>query len=311
MHYRGGVAVIIPMFNEEQSIGAVLDDLKILKEAEIFVFDNNSNDNSANIVKTKQNEFSNISLLTTTKQGKGAVIREAFSIIDAEIYVIIDADGEHDVSILPNALDFFKINHLDMLNIARNGDKSLYRKYHSFGNWFLTKFIQIFFGRKINDALSGYRIFNKAFVKSFPAESSGFEVESELTIFALQQNLRIDEIKANYKSRHKNSHSKLHTFKDGFKIALMIINLIFSEKPLVAFGILSLISLFCGIILGIPIVLEFLETSKVPRFPTLFLCIGLGVIAVILFISGFLAHLITRNIKQIRRITYNSYKRSF
>nr|WP_317404743.1 glycosyltransferase [uncultured Helicobacter sp.] len=245
-----------------------------------------------------------LTLHSVGTQGKGAVMREAFALIEADFYVMIDADTEHDASILPNALAYFSTHKLDMLNIAREADSSTYRKGHSFGNKLFSKSTQMLFGTKISDMLSGYRIFSRPFVKSFPAHSNGFEIETELTIYALEQRLRTDEIKAPYKSRPEGSFSKLSTFKDGFKISLMILSLLFSERPLLVFSVLSSICFLLSLFFGVPIFLEFLETSKVARFPTLFVCVGLMVIAVVLFIAGLLAHLVTKSIKESRYLSY-------
>lgn len=250
-----------------------------------------------------------LTLHSVSTQGKGAVMREAFALIEADFYIMIDADTEHDASILPQALAYFSTHKLDMLNIAREADSSTYRKGHSFGNKLFSKSTQMLFGTKINDMLSGYRIFSRPFVKSFPAYSNGFEIETELTIYALEQRLRTDEIKAPYKSRPEGSFSKLSTFKDGFKISLMILNLLFSERPLLVFSVLSSICFLLSLFFGVPVFLEFLETSKVARFPTLFVCVGLMVIAVVLFIAGLLAHLITKSIKESRYLAYLQSKR--
>ncbi|TLE08781.1 glycosyltransferase [Helicobacter bilis] len=245
-----------------------------------------------------------LTLYSVSTQGKGAVMREAFALIEADFYIMIDADTEHDASILPQALAYFSTHKLDMLNIAREADSSTYRKGHSFGNKLFSKSTQMLFGTKINDMLSGYRIFSRPFVKSFPAHSNGFEIETELTIYALEQRLRTDEIKAPYKSRPEGSFSKLSTFKDGFKISLMILNLLFSERPLLVFSVLSAICFLLSLFFGVPVFVEFLETSKVARFPTLFVCVGLMVIAVVLFIAGLLAHLVTKSIKESRYLAY-------
>ncbi len=346
----GKIAIIIPCYNEEKTIAQVIDEvLSYLPNAYIYVFDNNSSDNSYAIVESKildnlenkldsnnkkieainsniyhsantafkNNDFKdqdvlntqnttyyNITLYKVSTQGKGAVIREAFALVDADYYVMIDADTEHDASILPYALELFKTQQLDMLNIARDGDSSVYRRGHGFGNKLFSKSTQMLFGTKINDMLSGYRIFSRPFVKSFPAHSNGFEIETELTIYALEQRFRTDEIKAPYKLRPEGSFSKLSTFKDGFKISLMILNLLFSERPLLVFGVLSILCCLLSLILGVPIFLEFLETSKVARFPTLFVCVGLMVIAVVLCIAGLLAYLITKSIKESRYLVY-------
>lgn len=232
-------------------------------------------------------------------------MREAFGLIESDIYVMIDADTQYDTAFLPTALEYFTQNSLDMLNIARDTiDSTIHRRGHSFGNKLISSTAQILFKKKISDMLSGYRIFSNGFVKSFPAHSNGFEIETELTIFALQQNLRIDEIKAPYKSRPEGSFSKLSTFKDGFKILCMIAQLLFSERPLFIFSIMSLVCFVLCFGLSVPIIVEFLETSKVPRFPTLFGCIGFGIIGIILLITGFLAFLISRNTKEMRHFAY-------
>ena len=331
---EGIVAVILPCYNEEKTIAQVIDEVfAVLPNAHIYVFDNNSNDNSQNIVKAKITEINalrasnlesqstdskpldskiptkSLTLHSVSTQGKGAVMREAFALIEADFYIMIDADTEHDASILPQALAYFSTHKLDMLNIAREADSSTYRKGHSFGNKLFSKSTQMLFGTKINDMLSGYRIFSRPFVKSFPAHSNGFEIETELTIYALEQRLRTDEIKAPYKSRPEGSFSKLSTFKDGFKILLMILNLLFSERPLLVFGVLSAICFLLSLFFGVPVFVEFLETSKVARFPTLFVCVGLMVIAVVLFIAGLLAHLVTKSIKESRYLAYLQSKR--
>ena len=244
-------------------------------------------------------------LHSVSTQGKGAVIAYAFSVIEAQIYVMIDADLECDTSILPRALQIFNEQNLDMLNIARRADDAnLYRKGHKFGNTLFTKTAQMLFGKSFKDLLSGYRIFSRAFVKTFPATSKGFEIETELSVFALQCGLRIGEINAPYRSRLQGSFSKLRTFRDGFKILFMILQLLWTERPLFVFGIASFVCFCVAFVLGVPIVVEFIETSKVPRFPTAFICVGFGVIGVVLGIAGLLAHLIVRGIRENRRFFY-------
>ena len=302
-------AIIIPCYNEEKTIAQVIDELfAAVPQAHICVFDNNSTDNSRSIVESKIKQASDmgrkLSLYLVSTQGKGAVMREAFALIEADCYVMIDADTQYSSDFLPQALAYFQANKLDMLNIARKGDSDIYRPGHSFGNKLFSKSTQMLFGTKINDMLSGYRIFSRPFVKSFPAHSNGFEIETELTIYALQQRLRTDEIAAPYKSRPEGSFSKLSTFKDGFKISLMILNLLFSERPLLVFGLCGTLCFMLAFIFGLPVVFEFLETSRVARFPTLFVCVGLMVIGVVLCIAGLLAYLVTKGIKEARYLAY-------
>ena len=257
------------------------------------------------IDSTSQGESSYLHLYEVPTQGKGAVMAYAFSVVWADIFIMIDADSQYDTSILPRALQVFNAQNLDMLNIARVPiDKSIHRKGHSFGNKLFTKIAQILFGKSFKDLLSGYRIFSNAFVKSFPATSKGFEIETELSVFALQCQMRIGEISAPYRSRPQGSFSKLRTFRDGFKILSMILQLLFTERPLFVFGIASLLCFAVALILGVPLVMEFVATSKVPRFPTAFVCVGFGIIGVVLGIAGLLAHLIGRNCKEMRRFFY-------
>ena len=225
---------------------------------------------------------------------------------------MIDADLECDASVLPRALAKFKASRLDMLNIAREAGSGVHRRGHSLGNKLFSKCVQMLFGARFADLLSGYRIFSRAFVKSFPARSRGFEIETELSVFALQSRLRVGELQAPYRSRLQGSFSKLSTFKDGFKILAMIISLLFTERPLLVFGALSAFCFALGLILGVPIVVEFAQTSAVPRFPTIIAIVGLGVVGVVLAIAGLLAHLITRNANEVRRFVYlqHSHKRA-
>ena len=258
---------------------------------------------------TNNPNSSKLHLYSVPTQGKGAVIAYAFSVVEAQSYVMIDADLECDTSILPQALQLFKEQNLDMLNIARRADDTnLYRKGHKFGNALFTKIAQMLFGVSLNDLLSGYRIFSRAFVKTFPAQSKGFEIETELSVFALQSGLRIGEITAPYRSRVEGSFSKLRTFKDGFKILLMIMQLLFTERPLFVFGIASVLCFIVAFALGVPLVVEFMQTSKVPRFPTAFICVGFGVVGVVLGIAGLLAHLVVRGIRENRRFFYLLHK---
>lgn len=258
---------------------------------------------------TNNPNSSKLHLYSVPTQGKGAVIAYAFSVVEAQSYVMIDADLQYDTSILPQALQLFKEQNLDMLNIARTPiDTSIHRKGHSFGNKLFSKSIQILFKKGFKDLFSGYRIFSRAFVKSFPAQSKGFEIETELSVFALQCGLRIGEISAPYRSRLEGSFSKLRTFKDGFKILFMIFSLLFTERPLFVFGTASVFCLVLSLILGVPIVVEFMQTSQVARFPTLFICVGLMVISVVLGIAGLLAHLVGRNCKEMRRFFYLLHK---
>ena len=297
------IAAIIPCYNEELTIKQVICDIqKYCPKCEIYVFDNNSSDNSYNIAKETGAIVNKVSY-----QGKGEVIRRAFADIDSDIYIMVDADMQYDLSEINNFINYFTENKLDMLNISREVvDETVHRKGHSFGNMMLTGFANFLFGKKFNDMLSGYRIFSKRFVKSFPANSRGFEIETELTIYALQMRLPIDEVSAKYIKRPEGSHSKLNTFKDGFKILFTIIYLLITEKPLLFFNTISLIFLVIGLFLGIGITIEYFETLKVERFPTAILTICLIILSALSFSIGLLMNAISKVLSENRRFKYNS-----
>ena len=299
------IAAIIPCYNEELTIKQVICDIqKYCPKCEIYVFDNNSSDNSYNIAKETGAIVNKVSY-----QGKGEVIRRAFADIDSDIYIMLDADMQYDLSEINNFINYFMENKLDMLNISREVvDETVHRKGHSFGNMMLTGFANFLFGKKFNDMLSGYRIFSKRFVKSFPANSRGFEIETELTIFALQMRLPIDEVSAKYIKRPEGSHSKLNTFKDGFRILFTIIYLLITEKPLLFFNTISLIFLVIGLFLGIGITIEYFETLKVERFPTAILTICLIILSALSFSIGLLMNAISKVLSENRRFKYNSVK---
>ena len=299
------IAAIIPCYNEELTIKQVICDIqKYCPKCEIYVFDNNSSDNSYNIAKETGAIVNKVSY-----QGKGEVIRRAFADIDSDIYIMVDADMQYDLSEINNFINYFTENKLDMLNISREVvDETVHRKGHSFGNMMLTGFANFLFGKKFNDMLSGYRIFSKRFVKSFPANSRGFEIETELTIYALQMRLPIDEVSAKYIKRPEGSHSKLNTFKDGFRILFTIIYLLITEKPLLFFNTISLIFLVIGLFLGIGITIEYFETLKVERFPTTILTICLIILSALSFSIGLLMKAISKVLSENRRFKYNSIK---
>ena len=299
------IAAIIPCYNEELTIKQVICDIqKYCPKCEIYVFDNNSSDNSYNIAKETGAIVNKVSY-----QGKGEVIRRAFADIDSDIYIMVDADMQYDLSEINNFINYFTENKLDMLNISREVvDETVHRKGHSFGNMMLTGFANFLFGKKFNDMLSGYRIFSKRLVKSFPANSRGFEIETELTIYALQMRLPIDEVSAKYIKRPEGSHSKLNTFKDGFRILFTIIYLLITEKPLLFFNTISLIFLVIGLFLGIGITIEYFETLKVERFPTAILTICLIILSALSFSIGLLMKAISKVLSENRRFKYNSVK---
>lgn len=300
------VAVILPCYNEELTVTQVVREIQAVDSSyRICVFDNNSTDRSALFAKEAGAE-----VFLALRQGKGEVIRQAFSDIEADIYVIIDADSECDASALPKAVQKLVEEGLDMLTLVRVSDrKDAYRPGHAIGNKLITSFTSLFFGKYCTDVLSGYRIFSRRYVKVFSAHSIGFEIEVELSIFALQMRLPIAEMDTVYKSRPDGSVSKLNTFRDGFRILYMIILLIFAEKPFLFFSVFSLLFAGISLFLGWGLYLEFLGTSKVARFPTAFLAVGLMISALLFFTTGLIIHVLQRNNNERRREAYNRCKR--
>ena len=293
------VAAIIPCYNEEMTIKQVIEDIKkYCPKCELYVFDNNSTDNSYNIAKD-----SGAIVKKVIYQGKGEVVRQAFSIVDSDIYILIDGDNECDASAIPRLVNYLTDNDLDMVTVIRKSGK--YRKGHSFGNKMITFFANFLFNRNVNDILSGYRVFSKRFVKTFPSVSKGFEIEVELTIFALQMRLQIGEIEAEYKSRPEGSFSKLNTFRDGFRIFGFIIYLLMTERPIFFWWIIASIFALFGFYYGIPVIFSFIKNGFVP-IATSVLATGFILLSGICIITGLIMNAIRKVLYENRRFKYNS-----
>lgn len=223
------IAVLVPCFNEEVAIGRVVRDfLDVLPQAIVYVYDNNSSDNTA-VEAAKAGAV----VRRETLQGKGNVVRRMFADIEADVYVLVDGDDTYSTAAAPELIRLLEEDSLDMVNAARvTSIKNAYRIGHRFGNLMLTTIVQSIFGKRIGDLLSGYRVFSRRFVKSFPALSSGFEIETELTVHALELRMAIAEVQTHYKDRPEGSVSKLRTFRDGFRILKTIAILLKEERPL-------------------------------------------------------------------------------
>jgi glycosyltransferase involved in cell wall biosynthesis len=232
------IVVLIPCYNEEHTIAKVVQDFeKSVPNAKIYVYDNNSSDRTAIIARE-----AGAIVRSENLQGKGHVIRRMFSDIDADVYIMVDGDDTYDASAAPALIDLLINDSLDMVNGKRIEQvKEAYRPGHRFGNWMLTTMVTSIFGERTEDMLSGYRAFSRRFVKSFPALSAGFEIETELTVHALELEMPIADVDTHYKDRPDGSESKLSTFKDGLRILKMIAVLIQRERPLKFFGIVGLI----------------------------------------------------------------------
>jgi len=297
------VAVLVPCFNEEAAVATVIADFrKTLPTAEIFVYDNNSSDRTAAVAREAGAE-----VRSERRQGKGHVVRRMFADIDADIYVLVDGDATYDTASAPRMIDMLLSDHLDMVVGFRvDQAEAAYRPGHRTGNWMLTGFLSSMFGQAFKDILSGYRVFSRRFVKSFPVLSDGFEIETELSVHALELALPIDEIETPYYARPEGSFSKLNTWRDGFHILGTILKLYRSEKPLRFFTAIGIFLMLVSIGLVSPVIVTYLEQGIVPRLPTAVLSMGLMILAVLSVSSGLVLDTVTRGRREIKLLAYLS-----
>jgi len=301
MDSKKNIAVVIPCYNEENAIGVVIKEfMTALPEAIIYVFDNNSTDASVEVAKTHGAVVHYVSL-----QGKGNVVRRMFSDIEADVYVLVDGDDTYHAASARSMVDKLFSHNLDMVIGCRVTDeKEAYRPGHRFGNWLLTDCVARLFGRTFTDILSGYRVFSRRFVKSFPSLSSGFEIETELTIHALELRMATYEIKTPYKSRPEGTASKLNTFRDGFRILFTIFKLFRMERPLLFFNSIGTLLAILFIILMTPLILAYSETGQVLRLPTAVLSTGIGILSALSFTCGFILDTVTQGRHEVKRLAY-------
>jgi glycosyltransferase involved in cell wall biosynthesis len=298
------IAVLVPCFNESAAIAKVVADFRAaLPGATVYVYDNNSTDDTAAIAAAAGAE-----VRRETRRGKGNVVRRMFQDIEADVYVMVDGDDTYDAAVAPSLVDRLVADNLDMVVGKRvETHQAAYRAGHRFGNRLLTGLVRWLFHAGIDDMLSGYRVFSRRFVKSFPSSSREFEIETELTVHAMQMRMPIAELPTRYKERPPGSTSKLRTFRDGWRILLMITNLMRNERPLMFFSLIGLVIAAVAIALGIPVVLAFLDTGEVRRFPTAILCSGLGVIAVVCIATGLILDLVAHVRREAKRLGYLQY----
>jgi glycosyltransferase involved in cell wall biosynthesis len=299
------LAVLIPCFNEQESIGTVVAGFQsALPSAVVYVFDNNSTDNTAAVAAA-----AGAIVRRERVQGKGNVVRRMFADVEADVYVMVDGDATYDPLSAETMVNLLVSENLDMVVGRRVAtDDNVYRRGHRFGNRMLTSAVARLFGSRFSDMLSGYRVFSKRFVKSFPAMSTGFETETEFTIHALELSLPVAEIETPYALRGEGSSSKLQTYSDGFKILRLILVLYKNERPLEFFSIFA--ALFCAVALalGLPVVATFLETGLVPRQPTALLATGLMILSALCFVTGLILDTVTRGRRETRRLAYLAIK---
>jgi len=295
------IAILIPCFNEEVAIPKVVREFReSLPTAEIYVYDNNSTDRTVQVAR-------DVGAVVRTEplQGKGNVVRRMFADIEADVYVLVDGDDTYDPLAAPMLVQRLLDERLDMVNGARTSDiKESYRPGHRLGNKLLTGLVSSIFGRRFRDMLSGYRAFSRRFVKSFPALAAGFEIETELTIHALELKLPVSEITTRYKERPEGSASKLRTFRDGFRILSTIVKLLKSERPFGFFGSIAAVFFAIGILLSVPLIITFFETGLVPRLPTAVLVVGLMVLSSLSFACGLILDTVTQGRRELRRLAY-------
>src|SRR4051812_30459930 len=297
------IAVLVPCFNEEAAVASVVRDFrKALPGAEIFVYDNNSMDRTIEVAREAGAE-----VRSERRQGKGHVVRRMFADVDADIYLLVDGDATYDAASAPRMIDTLVNDHLDMV-VGFRVDQSAaaYRRGHRTGNRMLTGFLSMVFGEAFKDILSGYRVFSRRFVKSFPVLSDGFEIETELSVHALELALPVAEIETPYYERPEGSVSKLNTWRDGFRILGTILKLYRSEKPLRFFSAIGAFLMLVSISLAIPVVVTYLEEGLVPRLPTAVLSMGLMILAMLSASSGLVLDTVTRGRREMKLLAYLS-----
>jgi glycosyltransferase involved in cell wall biosynthesis len=299
------LAVLIPCFNEQESIGTVVAGFQnALPTAVVYVFDNNSTDNTATAAAA-----AGAVVRRERVQGKGNVVRRMFADIEADVYVMVDGDATYDPGSAGSMVDLLVSENLDMVVGRRVATaKDAYRRGHRFGNRMLTSAVSRLFGNRFSDMLSGYRVFSKRFVKSFPAMSTGFETETELTIHALELSLPAAEIDTPYTLRGEGSSSKLQTYTDGFRILRLILALYKNERPLQFFSAIAGLLCAVALALGLPVVVTFIEIGLVPRQPTAVLATGLMILSALCFVTGLILDTVTRGRRETRRLAYLAIK---
>ena len=295
------IALIVPCYNEGLTIADVIDQFRAaIPGLQCWVFDNSSTDDTASKALA-----AGASVRRVLEKGKGSVVRRMFADVDADIYIMVDGDGTYDAAAAPALVRMLERDGLDMVVGARMGQEAAaYRAGHRWGNRMLTGTVSSLFGRVFEDMLSGYRVFSRRFVKSFPSHSRGFEIETELAVHALSMRLPVAEVPTLYGARPEGSVSKLSTYKDGIRILLTIVGLVKQEKPGLFFGVLFLVTLLASVLLAAPVLNTYLETGLVPRLPTAVLVASLGLLAFLFLVCGLVLDTVTRGRAEAKRLAY-------
>jgi len=299
--HRLQIAVLIPCLNEAGGIAHVITGFRAaLPEATIYVYDNDSSDDTSAVAAS-----AGAQVRREPMRGKGNVVRRMFAVVDADVYVLVDGDGTYDAASAPAMIELLAQQHLDMVCGKRvDSDVDSYRHGHRLGNRMLTGLVAVLFGNRITDILSGYRVMSRRFVKSFPALSSGFETETELTVHALELRVPIAEVRTPYGARSAGTASKLNTWRDGWRILRTIARLVKEERPFAFFVSIGIILALTAIVLAVPLLLEFLATGLVPRIPTAVLSTGLMLVSVMSFVCGLVLDTVTRGRRELKRMHY-------
>ena len=293
--------MLLPCYNEEAAIAATVAGFKqALPTATVYVYDNNSSDRTREIAAK-----AGAIVRSERQQGKGHVVRRMFADVDADVYVIADGDLTYDSKAAPAMVDMLIAEQLDMVvGTRRHEEKEAFRGGHVIGNKLFTGLLAGLFGRSFTDIFTGYRVFSRRFVKSFPVLSSGFEIETEISVHALELRMPVGEVETAYAARPEGSHSKLSTYSDGWRILKTIVTLYRIERPVLFYGSIGALLLLAAILLSIPLVITYLHTGLVPRVPTAILVTGMVVVAVLCFFAGLILDTVTRGRREVRRLAY-------
>lgn len=301
----GKIALIIPCLNEEVTIAKVINDFREqFSSIDIYVIDNGSTDKTAEIAGQE-----GAVVLHESRKGKGHAVRRAFGKIDADIYIMVDGDDTYDANASIEMVARLIDEQLDMVvGIRKHDNDKAYRAGHELGNHLFNKLFQILFGNQFTDIFSGYRVFSYEFVKSFPARSGGFEIETELSVHSANLHLATCEMETYYKERPEGSDSKLNTYIDGLRILRKMVGLLRQNKPMFFYGMFSVLALIAALLLGAPVILTYLETGLVPRFPSLIVSIGGLIISLLIFMTGVILQTMLSFQAENRHLAYLAVK---
>ena len=298
------IAVLLPCYNEEAAIGQTVAGFRAaLPDATIYVYDNNSSDRTGEVAAV-----AGAIVRTERMQGKGHVVRRMFADVEADVYVMADGDATYDAAAAPQLVGRLIDEQLDMVVGARRSEvEEAYRRGHRLGNQLFTGLLASLFGRTFTDIFSGYRVFSRRFVKSFPALARGFETETEISVHALELAMPVGEVVTAYGARPEGSQSKLSTYRDGWRIMKTILHLFRIERPVLFYGGFGLFLALVAIVLGIPLAITYVQTGLVPRFPTAILITGLMIVAALSFAVGLILDTVVRGRREVRRLAYLSF----